>query len=792
MAELTKEKEIRVPKNIPLLPLRDVVVFPHMVIPLFVGRKKSILALEEATLNDRLILLVAQKNASIEEPRPTDIHLMGTTSEILQLLKLPDGTLKVLVEGLNRAQVLSFNTGGDYFKAEVMEFDERVEQTIEVEALMRTVKRSFEDYVKMDRRFPPDAINSVSKVEQPGRFADIVAAYLNLPISDRQRILEIVDPIKRLEELEKILYSEIEILEIEKKIQNRVRGQIERAQKEYYLNERLRAIQKELGRDQVVDGEIAELKKKAQQAKMPKDIYDKAIEEIERLQILSPSSSERAVVRNYLDWLLSLPWSKSTRDKLVIKKAEEILDRDHYGLRKVKERILEFLAVRKLAKKVKGPILCFVGPPGTGKTSVGKSIAEALDRKFIRLSLGGVRDEAEIRGHRRTYVGALPGRIIQSIKKAGSKNPVFLLDEVDKMSTDFRGDPSAALLEVLDPEQNSTFSDHFLEVPFDLSKVLFITTANVIYSIPGPLRDRMEVIDFPSYTEDEKLQIAKRFLVPKEIKEHGLSSKSLVFSKNALLCIIRRYTREAGVRNLEREIANVCRKVAKRAVEEGKDIRERITIQNIHKYLGPPRYKYGVRDEEDRIGVCTGLSWTPMGGDVMAIEVVTMPGRGDLTLTGKLGDVMKESARAALAYARSRSERYGLVKNFHKELDIHIHVPEGAISKDGPSAGITLCTALISALSNRPIRSDTAMTGEITLRGMILPVGGIKEKLFAAYRSGLRRVIMPKENEKDLVDIPRKVKRGLDVVLVSEMDDVLGLVLVKEKGRKGRGHKGGT
>ncbi|MDI6793122.1 MAG: endopeptidase La [bacterium] len=775
-----KEQGIAIKEEMPLLPLRDIVVFPYMVMPLFVGREQSIKALEEATMEDRLIFLVSQKKATIDNPTSKDLYTFGIVAELLQLLKLPDGTIKVLVEGLARARAQKFSLRKGIYYAHIEIVEEEFLPTKEITALMRTVTGQFEDYVGLSKRFPPETLSIIHNVEEPGRLADIVAAHLNLKVEQKQNILEIVNPAERLEKLSGILISEIEILEIEKKIHGRVRGQMEKAQKEYYLGERMRAIQKELGRRDDLTAEIEELKGKIKTAGMSKEAEDKVNRELERLERMPPMAAETAVVRNYIDWILALPWKKKTRDKLNINQAEKILEEEHYGLTKVKERAVEYLAVRKLVKKMKGPILCFTGPPGTGKTSVARSIARALGREFVRLSLGGVRDEAEIRGHRMTYVAALPGRIIQSMRKAGSKNPVFLLDEIDKMSTDFRGDPSAALLEVLDPEQNSTFSDHYLEVPFDLSDVMFITTANMLYSIPPPLRDRMEVLDFPSYIETEKLKIGELFLIPKVLKNHGLTPTNLIFSKEALLSIIRRYTREAGVRNLERELSAICRKVAKEVVSKGKRTvsRVKITAGNLHCYLGPARYRFGLAEtEKETIGVATGLAWTEAGGDILTIEVVVMSGKGDLILTGKLGDVMKESARASLSYTRSKASELKLEAGFHRKKDIHIHVPEGAIPKDGPSAGITMATAIISALTNRPVNREVAMTGEITLQGRVLPVGGIKEKILSAHRAGIKTVLIPEENEKDLVDIPNDVKRKLTITLIKHMDDVLKIAL---------------
>ena len=763
--------------ELPLLPLRDIVLFPHMVIPLFVGRPMSIAALENATLNNRLILLSAQKDPDKEDPTPETIYEVGCVAEILQLLKLPDKTIKALVEGLGRAKIKRYLEGEDFFKVEVEEVEETWNENTETEAIMRSVTSQFEDYVRLNRRLPPETIQATANIEAPGRLADIVATHLVLKLPERQSILETIHPIKRLEKLSGILAKEIEVLEIEKNIQIKVRKQMEKSQKEYYLTEQMKAIQEELGRKDEMSVEVEELKKQIKEAKMSKEAEEKAEKELSRLEKMPPMAAEATVIRNYIDWLVCLPWHKKSRDKLNIKTAEETLEKNHYGLSKVKERILEHLAVRKLVRQMKGPILCFVGPPGTGKTSVGKSIATALGREFVRVSLGGVRDEAEIRGHRMTYVAALPGRIIQSMKKVKTRNPLFLLDEIDKMSTDFRGDPSAALLEVLDPEQNINFSDHYLEVPFDLSEVMFITTANILYTIPSPLRDRMEILEFPSYTEEEKLHIAKKFLMDKNLKKHGLAKENISFSDSALLLIIQRYTREAGVRNLDREIANICRKIAKEIVEKKK--KDKVTAKNIHCYLGPPKYKLGETFKENKIGVATGLAWTEAGGAVLTVETIIMHGKGSLTLTGQLGEVMKESAQAALSYVRSRANLLGLDPNFYKKVDVHIHVPEGAIPKDGPSAGVTMTSSLVSALTQKPLNRSVAMTGEITLRGEVLPVGGIKEKILAAHRFGVKEVIIPHENEKDLIEIPKNVRAKIKIHLIKEMDEVLKLALVQ-------------
>ncbi|NOY45052.1 MAG: endopeptidase La [Deltaproteobacteria bacterium] len=764
-------------RALPLIPLRDVVVFPHMVIPLFVGRDKSIAALEEAMAGDRDILLAAQKEAKINDPEPSDIHEVGTIGAIIQLLKLPDGTVKVLVEGKRRARIRAFLSTDRYFLTQVEELPEPDQESTEARAIMRTVVEGFAEYVKLNRKLPSELVGSAETIEEPGRLADTIASHLSLKTADKQELLETADPIRRLERLYELMRAETEVLELEQRIKRRVKKQMERTQKEYYLNEQMKAIQKELGEGEDAQAELRELAKKIDEKDMPDEAKEKARKELQRLRMMSPLSAEATVVRTYIDWILELPWNELTRDKVEISEAQKILDEDHYGLKEVKERILEYLAVLKLVGTTKSPILCFVGPPGVGKTSLARSIARAVGRRFVRLSLGGVRDEAQIRGHRRTYIGSMPGKILQSLRKAGSSNPVFLLDEVDKMSMDFRGDPASALLEVLDPEQNDTFNDHYLDLDYDLSRVLFITTANYLPNIPEPLRDRMEVIRIAGYTELEKLEIAKRHLVPKQIEANGLTPERIRFTDAALLEIIRRYTREAGVRNLERMIAKVCRRVAKAVVTEGRDKAKthRITPSVVHKYLGAPKYKYGVKEEESEVGYATGLAWTETGGELLGIEVALLPGKGNLTITGKLGDVMMESARAAVTYVRSRAMRLGVERDFYQKLDIHIHVPEGAIPKDGPSAGITMATALTSALTGIPVRRDVAMTGEITLRGKVLPVGGIKEKLLAAHRGHLTTVLLPQENEKDVadLDLPRNVLADLDLVYVEHMDQVL-------------------
>lgn len=766
-------------RELPLLPLRGVLVFPHMVSHLDVGRPKSIRAIEEAMMQDKKIFLVSQKEAATEEPTTEDIYQVGTVAEIKQTLKLPGGTIRILVEGLYRAKVRKYYDE-DYLKVEVEEFvEEEGESSKEVEALMRSVTFSFEQYIKLSKRIPPETVLAIVTLEEPGQLVDVIASHLTLKIDTKQEILEAVDLKERLEKLYAILAREIEILELERKITSRIRNQMEKTQREYYLREQLKAIQKELGEADERQAEAEEFRNKIAELDLPEEVEEKALKEVDRLEKMSPMVAEASVIRTYLDWLLELPWNKATEDHLDINFAQEVLDADHYGLKKAKERILEFLAVRKLTNKMKGPIICLVGPPGVGKTSLAKSIARAIKRKFVRISLGGVRDEAEIRGHRRTYVGAMPGRIVKGIKLAGSKNPVFLLDEIDKMSMDFRGDPSAALLEVLDPEQNNSFSDHYIEVPLDLSNVMFITTANAMHNIPRPLLDRMEVIHISGYTEEEKLNIAERYLLPRQLEEHGLNEENCLISRKTLIKVIRRYTREAGVRNLEREIAAICRKVAKQIVKNPAK-KVRVNVKNLEKYLGIPRYRYGTTEKDNEIGVATGLAWTEVGGDILQIEVSLLAGKGKLLLTGKLGDVMKESAQAGFSYVRTKADELNFPQDFYEKYDVHIHVPEGAIPKDGPSAGITMATALVSALSKRKVRKDVAMTGEITLRGRVLPVGGIKEKVLAAHRAGSKIIILPRENEKDLEDIPNNIKKKLEFVLVEHMDEVLKKALVEE------------
>ncbi|MDA8123050.1 MAG: endopeptidase La [Deltaproteobacteria bacterium] len=760
-------------KILPLLPLRDIVVFPHMVVPLFVGRDKSIAALDAALSSDRMIFLAAQQDASTNEPSEKDIHRIGTASHIIQLLKLPDGTVKVLVEGRARAKIVHYLPNDRFFQVSAEEVLPEPVTGSHAEALVRNVLSSFENYAKLSKKITAEVITQVSAIHEPGRLADTVGANLPIKLSDKQAVLDLETDRERLEKLLALMEGEIEILEIERKIRGRVKKQMERSQREFYLNEQMRAIQKELGQGDEGRTELDELDEKIKKKGMSKEAVQKAQKEIKKLRMMSAMSAEATVSRNYVDWLISIPWQERTEDKLDIDAAEKVLDEDHYGLEKVKERIVEYLAVRKLVPKLKGPILCFVGPPGVGKTSLARSIARATERKFVRMSLGGVRDEAEIRGHRRTYIGALPGKIIHQMKKAGTLNPVFLLDEVDKMSTDFRGDPSSALLEVLDPEQNNTFNDHYLDVDYDLSDVMFITTANLLHGIPPPLQDRMEIIRLPGYTEVEKLNIARNHLLLKKLVEHGLSPEKAVFSDGAILQIIRYYTREAGVRNLEREIASICRKIAREVVKHPETEKVRVTPQSIRGYLGATRYRYGEAEEKGQVGLATGLAWTEFGGELLLIEVALMPGKGNLKVTGKLGEVMQESAHAALSYVRTRADRMGLDKLFYQKFDIHIHVPEGGIPKDGPSAGITMATALASALLRVPARNDLAMTGEITLRGRVLPIGGVKEKLLAAHRGGIRTVILPAENEKDMAEIPAKIRKNLKILFVRHMDEVI-------------------
>ncbi|WNS43513.1 endopeptidase La [Paenibacillus sp. MMS20-IR301] len=765
-------------RRFPLLPLRGLLVYPSMVLHLDVGREKSVRALEKAMVEDNLILLCSQSEVNIEEPGQEDIFRIGTVANVRQMLKLPNGTIRVLVEGVERAEIIHYTDNEEFYEVMARELPEQEDVDQESDALMRTVLSQFEHYITLSKKVTPETLAAVSDIEEPGRLADVITSHLALKIKDKQEILETIDVSKRLEKLLDILNNEREVLELERKISQRVKKQMEKTQKEYYLREQMKAIQKELGEKEGRAGEADELRAQMEEKNLPERVQEKIEKEIDRLEKMPASSAEGSVIRNYVDWLLGLPWSEATEDDLDIKKAEQVLDADHYGLEKPKERVLEYLAVQKLVKGLKGPILCLVGPPGVGKTSLARSIARSLNRKFVRISLGGVRDEAEIRGHRRTYVGAMPGRIIQGMKTAGSVNPVFLLDEIDKMAADFRGDPSAALLEVLDPEQNNTFSDHFVELPFDLSNVMFVTTANAVHNIPRPLLDRMEMLFIPGYTELEKLQIASRYLLPKQRKNHGLEEEQLSIEEDSLLKIVREYTRESGVRSLEQQIAALCRKAAKQIVSEEK---ERVSIlpDEIKDYLGISKYRYGMAELEDQIGTVTGLAWTEVGGDTLLIEVTVVQGTGKLTLTGQLGDVMKESAQAAFSYTRSKAEELGLAPDFHEKNDIHIHIPEGAIPKDGPSAGITIATALISALTKRYVSKDVAMTGEITLRGRVLPIGGLKEKSLAAHRAGYKKILLPKDNERDLKDIPESVRNDVEFVPVAHMDQVLKHALVE-------------
>lgn len=761
---------------LPLLALRGMLVFPYMTVPLDVGRERSVSALEDAMMSDRLIVLAAQKEARDADPDPDSIHAVGTLAEVKQLAKVSEGTIRILVEGIARVQISEYVQNDPHFKIRVSVVDETSCADTEAEALMRTALQHFEEYVKLNRKTPSEILVSVSSIEEPGRLADDIASHLSLKIEQKQAILECLSPRRRLEKVCALLMKEVEILELEKKIHTRVRKQMEKTQREYYLREQLKAIQRELGDKDDRAHEVSDLREKIEDLGMPSEVYEKAQKEIDRLERMPPMVAEAVVVRNYLDWLISYPWSAKTEDGLNIKKAERILNEDHYGLDKVKERILEYLSVRQLTKKIRGPILCFVGPPGVGKTSLGKSIARSLGRKFIRFSLGGVRDEAEIRGHRRTYVGAMPGKIIQAMKQVGTSNPVILLDEVDKLSSDFRGDPSSALLEVLDPEQNRNFGDNYMEVNVDLSDAMFITTANVLFNIPHALRDRMEIIRIPGYTEEDKVHIALGYLLPGQMEENGLKHGDVAIGEKSIREIIRRYTRESGVRELERQIATVLRKAAKEIVS-GESRPIRVVPRNVSRFLGVPAYRYGVMEEADRVGVATGLAWTEVGGEILTIEVSVMHGKGQLSLTGKLGDVMKESAQAGFSYIRSRAETLGIDPDFHEKCDVHIHVPEGAIPKDGPSAGIAMATALISALTHKAVRRDVAMTGEITLRGRVLPIGGLKEKVLAAHRSGIRTVVLPAENVKDTEEIPDNIKRDMSFVAVEHMDEALSVAL---------------
>jgi ATP-dependent Lon protease len=764
-------------KRVPMMPVRDMVIFPQQMTPFIVGREASVRALEEALAGDKKIFLSTQHDASVDDPKPEEIYAVGTLANIVQSVKLPDGNIKVLVEGVERARAISIATEEGFFRATVRLLGARVEPSPQVDQTVQKITGLYEQFIKLSQSLNYDTMIAAARVDDPARLSDTIAANLQLPVDEKQDLLETVDPLERLNRIGDILEIELEKLNVDRNINTRVKRQMERAQKEYYLNEKLKAIQKELGRGE--KSEIDELKKKIDTAGMSKEVHEKAIQELKRLELMPPMSAESTVSRNYLDWLLAVPWKKRSKEIRDIKAAEKILNDEHYGLEKVKERILEFLAVRQLVKNPKGSILCFVGPPGVGKTSLAMSIGHATGRKFVRVSLGGVRDEAEIRGHRRTYIGALPGQIIQMMKKAGTVNPIFVLDEVDKMSTDFRGDPSAALMEVLDPELNHAFTDHYLDVEYDLSKVMFVCTANVLHTIPQPLQDRMEILRLPGYTEQEKLEIAKRFLVRRAREATGLTDKNLTLTDEGLLHIIRHYTHEAGVRSLEREIQNISRKMARKVVTEGVEakVKAEITPANVNDYLGVLKYREFWLEKQNEIGLTTGLAWTEVGGSVLATEATLMEGKGRLTLTGKLGDVMQESAQAAMSYIRSRSNTFGLPKDFYRNIDIHVHVPEGAIPKDGPSAGITICNSIVSALTKIPVRRDVTMTGEITLRGKVLPIGGVKEKLLAAHRMGLRTVLLPKDNERDLADIPQEILASLTVHFVETMDEVLQVAL---------------
>ena len=783
MVDIVKEeKDIEIPDTLPILPVRDIVIFPYMIIPLFVGREMSIQSIDHSLNTDRMVLLLTQKDLSVENPGPEDLHSVGTAGLIMRMLKLPDGRVKILVQGLKKAKVLDVKLKENYYEATIQKIEDQKpsEMTLEVEALMRNVKEQLDKAVSLGKTILPDIMVVVENLDDPGRLADLVASNLGLKTEQAQEILEISDPIQRLKRVSEILGREVELLLVQQKIQTEARGEIDKTQREYFLREQLKAIQRELGEIDERAEEINEFSQKIKAAKMPDKVLKEAEKQLKRLEKMHPDSAKAATVRTYLDWLVELPWSKVTKDNLDIKSAKKVLDEDHYDLEKVKERILEYLSVRKLKSKMKGPILCFIGPPGVGKTSLGRSISRSLGREFVRMSLGGVRDEAEIRGHRRTYVGALPGRIIQGIKQAGKNNPVFMLDEIDKIGADFRGDPSSALLEVLDPEQNNSFVDHYLGVPFDLSNVMFITTGNIVDTIPGPLRDRMEIISLSGYTEEEKVGIARNYLLPKQLEEHGINGRIMRLSDSALKMLISHYTREAGVRNLERELANLCRKVA-RQIAEGRKKNFFITSRGLHRYLGAPKFLPEEEMEKDEIGVATGLAWTESGGDIIYVEAITMKGGGKLTLTGQLGDVMKESAHAALSFVRSRAKDLGIKEDVLSKTDIHIHVPAGAIPKDGPSAGITMAVAIASALTGRPVDKRVAMTGEITLRGRVLPIGGLKEKTLAAKRMGIRKVIVPERNRKDLEDIPKYVKRDVEFVFVEEVDVVFEVALKKKK-----------
>jgi ATP-dependent Lon protease len=781
MEEEREEEQLIIPDTLSLLPIRDVVIFPYMIVPLFVGRERSINAVDTALSKDRLIFMATQKDVSKEDPEPEDLYTCGTVGMIMRMLKLPDGRVKILVQGLARGKVNTFLQTKPSYIVNITKTKEVQSDTVtmETEALMRNARESLEKLSALGKVVLPEVMMVLDSVQDAGRLADLVAANLVLNVEEAQQVLEILDPNQRLKKVNELVIKELQVSQMQVKIQSQAKEEMDKTQREYYLREQMRQIKNELGDIEETTEEIEEFKKKIKKAKMPPEAEKESIKQVERLDMLHPDAAESAIIRTYLDWLVELPWSKQTKDNLDIQEAKEVLDSDHYNLTKVKERILEYLAVRKLKKKMKGPILCFVGPPGVGKTSLGRSIARAMGRKFVRISLGGIKDEAEIRGHRRTYVGALPGRIIQGMKQAGTQNPVFMMDEIDKIGSDFRGDPSSALLEVLDPEQNNAFSDHYLNLPFDLSRIMFITTSNLTDPIPGPLKDRMEIIEIPGYTEEEKIEIARKFIVPRQIEEHGLTDKLIVIPDETVKKVISEHTREAGLRNLEREIATLCRKVAKK-IASGKKETTVITPQTLSEFLGVPRYLPEAEQETDEVGVATGLAWTPVGGEILYVEATIMEGKGQLTLTGYLGDVMKESAQAALSYARSRAGELGLNPDFYKKLDIHIHVPAGAIPKDGPSAGVTMTAALVSAITRTPINKDVAMTGEITLRGRVLPVGGIKEKCLAALRAGTKTVIIPDRNMKDLEEVPADVRKNMNIVMVKHIDDVLKLVMKKK------------
>lgn len=778
MEAIQESEELKIPDLLPLLPVRDVVVYPYMILPLFVGREVSINAVDKALAGDRLIFLATQKDLGEEDPAPDAIYHVGTVAMIMRMLKLPDGRVKILVQGLAKARISSFESMEPCYEVRIERIVEPPppEESLELEALVRAVKDQLNKIISLGKPVSPEVIVIVENMQDVGSLADLVSSNIGLKVEEAQTLLEITDPVARLTKVNELLAKEHELLSMQAKIQTAAKEEMGKSQKEYYLREQLRAIQQELGETDSRSEEMAEIRKSIEQAKMPKPVEKEALKQLGRLEQMHPEAAESGMLRTFLDWMVEIPWSRSTRDSLDIKRAQVILDEDHYGLEKIKERILEFLAVRKLRKKMKGPILCFVGPPGVGKTSLGKSIARAMGRKFVRMSLGGMRDEAEIRGHRRTYVGALPGRIIQGLKQAGMNNPVFMLDELDKLGSDFRGDPSSALLEVLDPEQNFMFSDHYINLPFNLSNVMFIATANQVDTIPGPLLDRMEVINLSGYTEEEKLEIAKRYLVPRQTKDNGVTAKNITFTDESIKTLITSYTREAGLRNLEREVGSVCRKVA-RQVAEGDKRRFMINAANVNKYLGPPKFIREPETETNEIGLVTGLAWTPVGGEILHIEATIMNGKGELTLTGHLGDVMKESVQAALSWIRSKGKELNLSDDFFQKIEIHVHVPAGAIPKDGPSAGITMATALVSALTKTPVRKDVAMTGEITLRGKVLPIGGLKEKILAAIRAGIKTIIIPSQNEKDLVDVPKTILKKVTIITVKEVEEVLKIAL---------------